>query len=73
MVYLFRQRLGIGHREFEMLRCDVVGHRHRIIHILGLNQCAANPQRGGNDLLPLHGRQQLVDAVAHLLQKGSVG
>ena len=66
-------RIGIGQRQFQMLRRDAIGDVHRFVHVAHLDEGTAVGQRGLNDRTTRHGRQQLVDTGLHALDEGGIG
>ena len=73
MVDFFDPRIRVVERQFQMLRRNPVGDGHGLVHVAHQNEGPAIGQRGADDLLTRHGRQQLLDAGLHLVEEGRIG
>ena len=73
MADLRRHRQRVFHRQFQMLRCDVVADRDRLIHIAYLDQGTTQAQRGLDNRFARHLRQQVVDTLRHLFDELGIG
>ena len=62
VAYAGEQRLGIFHRELEVLRRDLAGDGTRLVEITHLHQRAATLERRRNNVLALHAGQQPLHA-----------